>query len=115
MLVRSVRTCKEQSRLVTHVVTEQYLRLVHNLSDREYDYGRPPTKHELLSEAEIRSVERFAVFDSLKQYVFIGGGNKGDGVLRCPAAEEDEQLKIHGGAGGADDDALASKMRDDRY
>jgi hypothetical protein len=24
--------------------------------------------HELLSEAEIRSVERFAVFDSLKQY-----------------------------------------------
>lgn len=65
-------------------VPEQYLRLVHNLSDREYDYGR--MKHQLLSEAEIRSVQHYAVYDSLKKYVFIGGCNQGDGMLRCPAA-----------------------------
>lgn len=67
-------------------VPEQYLRLVHNLSDREYDYGR--MKHQLLSEAEIRSVQHYAVYDSLKKYVFIGGCNQGDGMLRCPAAGE---------------------------
>lgn len=76
---------------------------MHNLSDREYDYGH--TKHELLSEAEIRSVERFAEFDSLKQYVFIGGGSKGDGILRCPAAGEDEQLDLQAGVpGGCEDE-----------
>jgi len=85
-------------------VCEQYLRLVHNLSDREYDHTH--SKHQLLSEAEILSVQQYAVFDSLKQYVFIGGGNKGDGVLHCPSAGEDEQLHLHAGAsvGGDDDD-----------
>jgi hypothetical protein len=89
---------------------------VHNLSDREYDYGH--TKHELLSEAEIRSVERFAVFDSLKQYVFIGGGNKGDGVLRCPAAGEDEQFDLQAGVpGGCEDgeDADTCSTRQDMW
>ena len=73
---------------------------MHNLSDREYDHGH--TKHQLLSDTEIRSVERYAVFDVLKQYVFIGGGNMGDGVLRCPAASEIEQQDLQVGASGAD-------------
>ena len=67
----------------------QYLRLVHNLSDRETDEGH--TKHQLLSQAEIQSVQAYARFDVLKQFVFIGGSNRGDGVLRCPAAGEVEQ------------------------
>jgi hypothetical protein len=73
----------------------QYLRLVHNLSDREYDHGQ--MKHQLLSEAEIRSVEHFAVYDALKQYVFIGGCNQGDGVLRCPAAGQRDVLDMPAG------------------
>jgi hypothetical protein len=73
----------------------QYLRLVHNLSDRETDEGH--MKHLLLSEAEMRSVQGYARFDALKQFVFIGGGNRGDGVLRCPAAAEVQRLDLQVG------------------
>jgi len=80
----------------------QYLRLVHNLSDRETDEGH--MKHSLLSEAEMRSVQHYARFDALKPFVFIGGGNRGDGVLRCPAAAEVHRLDLQ--AGHAKDNGL---------
>jgi hypothetical protein len=96
-------------------VPEQYLRLVHNLSDREYDHGR--MKHQLLSQAEIRSVQHYAVYDSLKPYVFIGGCSQGDGVLRCPAAGEmanvDLRVGLHADEERLDDEARGCVVRDD--
>ena len=88
----------------------QYLRLVHNLSDREHDRGH--AKHQFLSKAEIQSVEEYAAFDGLKQYVFLGGGSKGDGVLRCPAASADERWEQPGAPADLNDDHDGYRLRD---
>lgn len=68
----------------------QFLRLVHNLCDREYDHDH--SKHALLSPAELASVEEFAVFDSLKQHVFLGASHPSS-----PAAQSCGDSALHRG------------------
>lgn len=61
----------------------QYLRLVHNLCDMDFDHYN--LKHQLVSQQELESVSRFAAFDDLKHAPIKAGPPAAAGAAASPS------------------------------